>query len=223
MEKQILALRRTHTMVSLSPGSDQAMLDLTQRLSPDSDATESTDRADADLVRRMAAGDEAALTLFYGRYAVQVLGFLCTMASDGADAEEVLQDTFVAAWKGASSFRGEAQVRTWLLGIARNRIRDRRRRRGLGADTLTSFDDVRDPADSPEDVALGRVSAAELAGLIGKLSLHQKTILSLAFVQELSYQEMADVLGIPIGTVKSRLNNAKHALAMLLARAAEKS
>jgi RNA polymerase sigma-70 factor (ECF subfamily) len=223
MEEPILALGHSQATASRSLGAGQVRLDVTRSLSPDSDASEIRDLADVDLVRRIAAGEEAALTILYGRYAAQVLGFLSTTASDGADAEEVLQDTFVAVWKGARHFRGESRVRTWLLGIARHRMRDRRRRRRLEAEPLNALDDLRDPRAGPEDAALARLSAAELAKLVGKLSPRQKSILSLSFVQELSYQEMADVLGISIGTVKSRLNNAKHALAGLLTRAAETS
>jgi RNA polymerase sigma-70 factor (ECF subfamily) len=223
MEEPLLALGHTQTAARPALGSVPVTLDATGWRSPDRDASHVGDLADVELVRRMAAGDETALTDLYGRYAARVLGFLAAMASDRADAEEVLQDTFVAAWQAARRFRGESQVRTWLLGIARHRMRDRRRRRGLGSAPSEALDDRRDPAAGPEEVALARVGAAELAGFIGRLSLHQKSILSLAFVQELSYQEMADVLGISIGTVKSRLNNAKHALATLLTRAAQES
>jgi RNA polymerase sigma factor (sigma-70 family) len=176
---------------------------------------------DADLVRLMAARDETALAALYARHAPALLGFLIATTGNRADAEEVLQDTFFAAWHSAARFRGDSRVRTWLLAIARRQIGARRRRRGLTAAPLGPDDDWPDTAAGPEDVALTRAGAVEVAAQVSRLSDYQKSILSLAFVQELSYHEMAKVLDIPIGTVKSRLNSARRALATLLTRTGE--
>jgi RNA polymerase sigma factor (sigma-70 family) len=168
------------------------------------------------LIARLAEGDEASLTRLYERHSQAIFSYLIQLTGDRSESEEILQDTFVAAWKAARRFRGLSRVRTWLLAIARRQARDRRRRHALDIDTGTELEGMVDPSDGPDTIVLARVESAEFAGLVARLSAHQRDILNLAFVQELSYAEMAEVLGVPIGTVKSRLNNARRTLFQLI-------
>jgi RNA polymerase sigma-70 factor, ECF subfamily len=84
---------------------------------------------DAELLRRSAAGDGDAFDALAGRHAAAVLRFVGTLGVTRDDAEDVLQETFVAAWRGAPSYVGAGSVRSWLLTIARNAVRHARRRR----------------------------------------------------------------------------------------------
>ena len=174
------------------------------------------DRLRRDLLTRMATGDRSALAALYGLEHRPVLAYLRALTGDAGLAEEVVQDTFLAAWRGASAFAGRATVRSWLFAIARRRAADRLRRPTL---RLLPLDDARDAPSAdpdPADLAIAAATRAEIAAAIARLGpLHQE-ILLLTFGHGLSYPELAETLGIPLGTVKSRLNHAKRALRPLL-------
>jgi RNA polymerase sigma-70 factor, ECF subfamily len=169
---------------------------------------------DAGLLRRLATGDARALETLYQRHAAALFGYLLSLNQERTLAEEVLQDTFLAAWHAAGSFRGSASVRTWLFAIARRQARDRGRRHHP---TTTDDDDylaVADPAPGPEQAALDRAELRDLVAGINALGPLHREVLALVFVHELSYAEAAQVLEVPIGTVRSRLNAARRLLHM---------
>jgi len=172
---------------------------------------------DRALLRRISRGDERALEDLYARHGGALFGYLLLLSSDRGLAEEVLQDTLVAAWRGAGRFRGGSSVKTWLFGIGRRRMRDAQRKRGLPSfdgEGLLEALPAREPG--PEEALSRSESGAELEQCIERLSEPNREALALVFFHELSYAEAAEVLGVPIGTVKSRLSNAKRALRGLL-------
>lgn len=173
---------------------------------------------DAGLVRRVAAGDRTALAALYELHGRAILAQIVLEVGDRALAEEILQDTMLALWRGATSFRGDSRVRTWLIAIARRQARDRRRRRRV--DTVT--DDILSgwPAaePGPEDLTLERAESAVLAEAIGGLNPRHREILGLVYGASLSLAEAAEALQVPLGTVKSRLAGARGALASSLSR-----
>ncbi len=171
---------------------------------------------DVELLQRVAMGDQAALDALYARHAAVLLRYLRQLTRDTLEAEEILQDTFVAAWTSAKRFEGRSTVRTWLCSIARRQWRDRHRRHALDLDQNTDLDQLTDPAPTPDEDVLEAVAAEELGALVERLSPAHRDVLALAFVDELSYAEIAQVLDVPVGTVKSRLNHAKQALKKLL-------
>lgn len=171
---------------------------------------------DAVCLLRMAAGDEAGLDALYARHAQAIFSYLLQLTGDRSLAEERLQDALVAAWKAAGSFAGRSSVRTWLFAIARRQTRDQARRHTLDSDGDDALPTLADPAGGPEDLALATAEREELALLIGRLNPLQREVLDLIFVHQLSYSEAAQVLEVPLGTVKSRLSNAKYALHRLL-------
>jgi RNA polymerase sigma-70 factor, ECF subfamily len=131
-------------------------------------------------------------------------------------AEEILQDTMLAVWHGAGSFRGESSARSWVIAIARRQTRDRLRRRRLRVvdDTFLADQPGSDPG--PEATALDRAELAEVTAAIRKLPAPHREVLGLAFGSGLSLPEVASVLEIPLGTVKSRLTTARTALSRIL-------
>ena len=175
-------------------------------------ALEHSEPDDAALLRRMANGDQAALDVLYARHAPGLLRYLLGWGNDRAEAEEILQDTFVAAWRAARGFQGRASVRTWLFAIAQRQARDRRRRHGLALEAEAELDELADTATGPEDSLLAQMALTELAAAIAQLPPRQRQVLALMFVHELSQAEIAQVLDIPVGTVKSRLSSARRAL-----------
>lgn len=168
--------------------------------------------ADETVLARMAAGERQALTELYMQYRGQLLAYLRALIDDPGLAEEVMQDTLLAAWSGAASYERRASVRLWLLGIARRRAHEALRRRTLMLLDVTVLETVAAPDPEPESLALLDVEREALHTALQRLSPHHREVLVLNFVQELTYREIAQVSGVPIGTVMSRLHHAKRAL-----------
>ena len=172
--------------------------------------------ADEQVLNQIAAGDRDALTELYARYHRSLFRYLCQMTTDRGLAEEILQDTLVAVWRSAGSFQGRASVHAWLIGVARRQAHNSLRRQGLPTADADALDDLADPATPPEELTLARADREDFARAIGQLAPVHREVLALNFVQGLSYGEIARVLGVPEGTVKSRLSNAKRALRSLV-------
>jgi RNA polymerase sigma-70 factor (ECF subfamily) len=177
------------------------------------------------LVERMAAGDRAALEELYTRESAALFAYVRLFTAERELAEEIVQDTFVAVWRGASGFAGRASVRSWLFAIARRRAADalRRPRLRVVPEDAAAFAELPSSAPSPEDLAIAAATRQELKDALGRMNPIHREALELTFAYGLSYQELAEVLGIPLGTVKSRLNHAKRALRVLMADAADEA
>jgi RNA polymerase sigma-70 factor, ECF subfamily len=174
------------------------------------------ERWEAQMLRRIAGGDQGAMAEFYRRHGRVVFAQILLVVGERALGEEILQDTMLAIWRGAGAFRGESTVRSWVIAIARRQARDRLRRRRLRVvdDACLAEQPSRDPG--PEVVVLGRAEAAEVANAIRGLAPAHREVLGLAFGTGLSLPEVAGLLGVPLGTVKSRLTAARAALVRLL-------
>ena len=153
---------------------------------------------------------------FYERHGRVVLGQIFLIVGERALAEEILQDTMLAIWQGAGSFRGESRVSSWLIAIARRQARDRLRRRRLRVVDDARLAERPSRAPGPEVIALDRAKAAEVGNAIRALAPAHREVLGLAFGTGLSLPEVARVLRVPLGTVKSRLTAARAALCRVL-------
>jgi RNA polymerase sigma factor (sigma-70 family) len=171
---------------------------------------------DCQIVKRVAQGDRQALAEIYARYQRPLFHYLLQLTPDYGLAEEILQDTLVAVWKSAHSFEARSSVLTWLIGVARRQAHNTLRRHKLPFVDESELAALPASDPEPEEFALASVARDELVAAFRQLAPVHREILALTFVQELSYQESAQVLGVPIGTVKSRLSNAKKALRTLL-------
>lgn len=169
-----------------------------------------------DLIARVGRGDRDALAALYDRYQAPLFYYLARLAGDRSQAEEILQDTLVAVWKSAASFEGRSTAQTWLLGIARRQAHNALRRRTLPRADVAELEFLAAPDPVPEDAALASATRTELVAAMARLASAHREVLVLAFVNGLSYAEMARVVGVPEGTIKSRLSNAKRALRALL-------
>jgi RNA polymerase sigma-70 factor (ECF subfamily) len=167
---------------------------------------------DAELLRRISKGDEDAMALFYREHGRVVLAQVLLVTGERVLAEEIVQDTMLAVWRGAASFRGESSVRSWVIAIARRQTRDRLRGRRLRVvdDAFLADQPASDPG--PEVMALDRAELAEVRRAIQGLASAHRELLGLVFGSGLSLPEVAGVLEIPVGTVKSRLSAARTAL-----------
>lgn len=173
----------------------------------------STSARDLDflIVRRISSGEERALEELWTRLSPAVFRYISALVSDRQLAEEVLQDTFVAVWKGAGSFQERSSVRTWLFGIARRQAISALRRRRLPTGGEVP-EELPETGLGPEGLLLRHDRRVELARCVESLGLAQREALILVFYQGFSYKEAAEVQGVSVGTVKSRVNRAKRAL-----------
>ena len=171
---------------------------------------------DVQLLRRIGQGDEDAMAAFYREHGRVVLGQVLLVAGERVLAEEILQDTMLAVWRGASSFRGESSVRSWVIAIARRQTRDRLRSRRLRVVDDAFLADQPSSGPGPEVTALDRANLTEVTGAIRELAPAHREVLGLVFGSGLSLPEVAGVLEIPLGTVKSRLTAARAALGRIL-------
>jgi RNA polymerase sigma-70 factor, ECF subfamily len=170
----------------------------------------------AELLGRIAQGDEEAMAAFYREHGRVVLAQVLLVVGERVLAEEIVQDTMLAVWRGAGSFRGESSVRSWVIAIARRQTRDRLRGRRLRVVDDAFLSDQPSSGPGPEVTALDRAELAEVTGAIRELPLPHREVLGLAFGSGLSLPEVAAVLEIPVGTVKSRLTAARTTLNRIL-------
>jgi RNA polymerase sigma-70 factor (ECF subfamily) len=172
--------------------------------------------ADEVLLARVADGDRAALAALYSRYGARLLGFLERYAGDRMTAEEILQDTLLAVWRSAHLYARRSGVGTWLFGIARRQAHNRLRVRAPQSLPLDDVAGLADPAPGPLEWALAGARAEAIAGAFEALAPAQREVLALAFAARLRHQQIAEILGVPVGTVKSRLHHARAALSRAL-------
>lgn len=170
--------------------------------------------SDAALLALVARGDSAALTRLYETHGGRLYGFLLRLANDPMTAEEILQDTMLAVWRSAGTFAGGSRVTTWLFGVARRQAYNRLR--GTPGPAPAEPLDRPDPAPGPDDLAIAAAGGTPVAAAIGRLPDHHREVIALVFVAGLPLAEVAEILGVPVGTIKSRLHHARAALARML-------
>lgn len=173
-----------------------------------------------ELLAAIAGGSESALAEFYRMYHARIYGFIAKRLHNSADAADVLNEVMLEVWRHADGFQGRSQVLTWVLGIAHHKTVDCLRRR---SPHLALEDGVEENLEDEREGAaeiLARQQDAELMRYcIGKLSDSHRTVVHLAFFQELNYTEIAEILACPEGTVKTRMFHAKQKLKDCLLRA----
>jgi RNA polymerase sigma factor (sigma-70 family) len=170
---------------------------------------------DVALLRSVADGDTDALTRLYQRYSGQLFGYLLRLAGDRMTAEEILQDTLLAVWRSAGSYQARSGARTWLFGVARRQAYNRLR--SIPPPQPFEPVDRADSAPGPDELAIAAAGGTAVADAISRLPDHHRDVIGLVFVAELPLADAAAVLGIPVGTVKSRLHHARATLAGMLA------
>jgi RNA polymerase sigma-70 factor, ECF subfamily len=178
------------------------------------------------LVDRFKGGDQAAFNEMVSRYWDRIYSMVHQMLRNQQDAEEVTQDAFIRAHRGLANFRGESAFSTWLYQIATNLARNRywywwRRKRDksvsidapVGADNdMTLSDVIPAEVESPDDIAVTQEFVARIGKGMDRLSTKHREILVLRNVKNMSYEEIAEILGISVGTVKSRIARARESL-----------
>ena len=186
---------------------------------------------DEVLVQRAVDGDEAAYAVLVRRYRNRIFNFTFRYTGNAAEAEDLAQDVFIKAYRNLHRFRGDAKFSTWLYQIAKNmsinRLRSIKRAIVSLVNPIVSEDgdEGLDPISiaasderSPEELMLG-VEAEKVVQLaIQKLSPVYRAALILRDIEDLPYEEIAQILGLAEGTVKSRIHRARSELKQMLAQ-----
>jgi RNA polymerase sigma-70 factor, ECF subfamily len=171
------------------------------------------------LINSIAVGDKRAMVLLFMRHNVRIHRFVMRLTGKASIAEDIVSDVFLDIWRGAAEFSGKSSVSTWLLGIARNKTMSALRRRTEAAFDYDVAADLVDDADDPE-VAADRASrGAVVRRCLMRLPPPLREILDLIYYHEKTVTEVAQIVGIPAGTVKTRMFHARSRLQEMLAHA----
>lgn len=174
--------------------------------------------SDESLIAAGRRGDEDALARLVERHRGALAAFVARrLGAQKAWAEDVVQDVVLTLYRTTRRFEGRSAFRTWLLGIARNCCRDRLRRERHAAHDDGAYDMLPDVSLDPLQRMMRAEQQASLRAAVRELSDAHRRILRLRDRDDLSYAEIAAILEVPIGTVRSRVHNARAALARGLA------
>ena len=174
------------------------------------------DDSDERLVEQVAAGDRVAMQVLYARHHLRVYRFVLRIVNDAATAEDLTSDAFLDVWKDASRFKGRSQVSTWILSIARYQaLAALRRRTNDRLDNVIACS-IPDDADGPEAILQKENESAILRQCLTQLSPAHREVIDLVYYHEKSIAEVAEIIGAPQNTVKTRMFHARKRVAALL-------
>lgn len=178
--------------------------------------------SDLTLIHRSQEGDLTAFNQLVERYEKVVYNFAYRLTGSYDDASDVAQDAFVRAFNAIRSFRGDAAFTTWLFRITTNVFLDEKKkaksRPHQSLDEYVELEEssvgrqIEDPSPTPEDAVTAKERTQVLANAIASLPDYQRAMVLLYHIHQKSYEEIAEMMELPIGTVKSRLNRARLAL-----------
>ncbi len=172
------------------------------------------DQDETSLLRRVAARDRGAFEALYHLYYRRLFGYLFKLTQRGEVVEELVNDVLLEVWRGAARFDGRSRPSTWIFGIAYHKALKALARTAPAGEARR---DREEPStDGPESLLTRR----ELAGVLGRalaaLPLEQRAVVELTYYYELSYPEIAEIVGCPVNTVKTRMFHARRKLRELL-------
>jgi RNA polymerase sigma-70 factor (ECF subfamily) len=157
------------------------------------------------LVQSIAKGDKTAMQTLFARHNVRVYRFLLRFVNDDAVAEDLVSDVFLDVWRQAGRYEGRSQVSTWLMAMARNKALSVLRRRQTEEldDEVAEF--IQDPSDNPEAKLQTQQRTNILRKCLTQLSPAHREIIDLVYYHEKSIEEVAEIIGVPQNTVKTRM------------------
>jgi RNA polymerase sigma-70 factor (ECF subfamily) len=177
--------------------------------------------SDEELLRRYVGGDAGAFAQLVNRFTPELFRFLLRFLGQRAVVEDILQETFIQVHLSAATFDPDRRVKPWLFTIAANKARDqlrsRSRRREISTTAVTGDDEASGgnltdvlPRDehAPDEALEHREQALEVRRVVRDMPPHLREVLVLAYFHRFAYRDLAEILGVPIGTVKSRLHAA---------------
>jgi RNA polymerase sigma-70 factor (ECF subfamily) len=172
--------------------------------------------SDEVLIGRIANGDRLAMQVLFARHHVRVYRFILRLVRNEATAEDLVSEVFLDVWRQAGKFEGRSAASTWMLSIARFKALSALRRKGEQELDDATAEAIVDDADDPQ-AALQKKEAGEvLRQAISHLSAEHREIIDLVYYHEKSVEEVAQIVGIPEATVKTRMFYARKKLSELL-------
>ena len=174
------------------------------------------DTSDESLVALVAQGDKQALQVLFCRHNVRVYRFVLRFLNDEAAAEDMVSEVFFDVWRQADRFEGRSQVSTWLMAIARNKALSVLRRRSTEELDEEVAEFIEDPSDSPEIAMQKKQQASVLRECLTQLSAAHREIVDLVYYHEKTVEEVADIIGVPTNTVKTRMFYARKRIGELM-------
>ncbi len=171
------------------------------------------DLNDAQLIDLIKTRNQAAFDEFYRRFEKKVYHFIRQKLNDPFEAYDILHEVFMEVWRQAERFEGRSKVSTWVFGIAFNKSVDRLRKRKHDQLDEEEYETQADEEGlSPMELVSATEEATFLHKCVEALSEAQRAVVQLAFFEDMSYPEIAEIIGRPEGTVKTRIFHAKQAL-----------
>jgi RNA polymerase sigma-70 factor (ECF subfamily) len=178
--------------------------------------TANTATSDEILIGRIAGGDRLAMQVLFARHHVRVFRFVLRLVRNEATAEDLISEVFLDVWRQAGRFEGRSQVSTWLLSIARFKALSVLRRKPEAELDEETAGAIEDTSDTP-DVTLEKKQKADvIRKCLSGLSTEHREVVDLVYYHEKSVEEVAEIVGIPEATVKTRMFYARKKLAELL-------
>ena len=172
--------------------------------------------ADESLLQSIAEGNRTSMHMLYCRHNVRVYRFILRIVRDATAAEDLVSQVFLDVWRTAGQFQGRSQVSTWLLSIARFKALTAMRQRRFEDIDQEDVREIADGADTPEASLDRNDTSAILRACVQKLSPAHREIITLVYYHEKSVEEVAEIVGIPEATVKTRMFYARKKLSELL-------
>jgi RNA polymerase sigma-70 factor, ECF subfamily len=172
--------------------------------------------SDEVLIGRIAGGDRLAMQVLFARHHVRVYRFVLRFVKNEATAEDLISEVFLDVWRQAGRFEGRSQVSTWLLSIARFKALSALRKKPDAELDEETAEAIVDEADDPQTALEKKDKGAVLRDCMNALSPEHREIIDLVYYHEKSVEEVAEVVGIPEATVKTRMFYARKKLGELL-------
>jgi RNA polymerase sigma-70 factor (ECF subfamily) len=170
----------------------------------------------------IARGDQYSMRQLYDRHSTRVYRFARRLGADHSVAEDLVSEVFLDVWRNGCTFAGRSQVSTWLLAITRNKALDIIRRRAFKPFEAVSVA-IEDKTDGPEVAVQKKQVASILRRAFREMSAADREIIDLVYYHESSINEVARILNIPKGTVKTRMFYARKRLSALLVQRGQKA
>jgi RNA polymerase sigma-70 factor, ECF subfamily len=172
--------------------------------------------SDEALIGAIAVGDRRAMQALYARHNVRIYRFVLRLTNDSSLAEDIVSEVFIDVWRAAEGFKAKSRVSTWMLAIARHKALSALRRRSdeqVDEDAVTA---IADPADDAETTVDKQDRSAVVQHCLSQLSALHREVLDLVYYHEKSVDEVAEIVGAPANTVKTRMFYARKRMQTML-------
>lgn len=181
------------------------------------------DTGERELVQKALAGDERAFRKMLESHYTLIYSVVRGVAGQRAETDDIVQEIFIKIFRALGDFRGEARLSTWIYRIARNEALNAVDRRKPAVIPIEDCMELPDSGESPDESLRRRMSGERLDRFLNRLDEKQRVAIELRYIGEKSYEEIADIMDIPLGTVKTHIYRAKLSLKRMMTAAGAKA